>query len=88
VQEALQAAGVYPKKYSGHSFRIGAATTAVARGMEDSGHHHIGKVEKSGLPGLHGERNGGLSHHHIGKVEKSGLPGLREDPMGPPGKLL
>ena len=36
VREALEAAGVDQSKYSGHSFRIGAATTAAARGMEDS----------------------------------------------------
>ena len=36
VREALQSAGVQPGLYSGHSFRIGAATTAAARGVEDS----------------------------------------------------
>ena len=36
VRGALQKAGVDQSKYCGHSFRIGAATTAVARGMEDS----------------------------------------------------
>ena len=36
VQEALNAAGVEAGQYSGHSFRIGAATTAAARGLEDS----------------------------------------------------
>ena len=36
VREALGKAGVDCTKYCGHSFRVGAATTAVSRGMEDS----------------------------------------------------
>ncbi len=36
VKGALDVAGVNPGHYSGHSFRIGAATTAAARGLEDS----------------------------------------------------
>ena len=36
VKEALQKAGIDQSKYNGHSFRIGAATTAAAKGMEDS----------------------------------------------------
>ena len=36
VQRALQVAGVLSKPYSGHSFRIGAATTAARVGVEDS----------------------------------------------------
>lgn len=36
VREALQKAGIDHSKYCGHSFRIGAATTAAANGMEDS----------------------------------------------------
>ena len=36
IRKALQAAGLDDSKYCGHSFRIGAATTAVERGMEDS----------------------------------------------------
>ena len=36
VREALEEAGLDPKKYAGHSFRIGAATTAAAHGVEDS----------------------------------------------------
>ena len=35
VRDALQRAGVDQSKYCGHSFRIGAATTAAAKGMED-----------------------------------------------------
>ena len=36
VREALGKVGVNCTKYCGHSFRIGAATTAASRGMEDS----------------------------------------------------
>ncbi len=35
VREALEHAGVEADKYAGHSFRIGAATTAASRGLED-----------------------------------------------------
>ena len=35
VRGGLQKAGIDPSKYSGHSFRIGAATTAAAKGIED-----------------------------------------------------
>ena len=36
VRDALRSAGVQPDLYSGHSFRIGAATTAASRGVDDS----------------------------------------------------
>ena len=36
VRQALGKAGLDPTKYCGHSFRIGAATTAAEKGMEDS----------------------------------------------------
>ena len=36
VRDALRSAGVQPDLYSGHSFRIGAATTAASRSMDDS----------------------------------------------------
>ena len=36
VREALGKAGINQDKYSGHSFRIGAATTAASKGLEDS----------------------------------------------------
>ncbi len=36
VRDALGKTGVECSRYYGHSFRIGAATTAAARGMEDS----------------------------------------------------
>ena len=36
VREALTRAGMDAQCYSGHSFRVGAATTAAACGVEDS----------------------------------------------------
>jgi len=36
VWSALESAGVDQSKYCGHSFRIGAATTAAKNGMEDA----------------------------------------------------
>ena len=36
VSKALLAVGIDPKPYSGHSFHIGAATTAAQQGVEDS----------------------------------------------------
>ena len=36
VRDALGKAGIECSRYSSHSFRIGATTTAAARGMEDS----------------------------------------------------
>ncbi len=43
VKGALDVAGVNPGHYSGHSFRIGAATTAAARGLEDSTVRTLGR---------------------------------------------
>ena len=43
VKDALVKAGVEPGQYSGHSFRIGAATTAAARGPEDSTVRTLGR---------------------------------------------
>ena len=36
VREAMVEAGLDAQRYSGHSFRVGAATTAAACGVEDS----------------------------------------------------
>ena len=35
VRDALSQAGIAANSYAGHSFRIGAATTAASRGLED-----------------------------------------------------
>ncbi len=43
MKHALDKAGVDPGHYSGHSFRIGEATTAVARGLEDSTGRTLGR---------------------------------------------
>ncbi len=43
MKDALDEAGVDPGQYSGHSFRIGAATTAAARGLEDSTVRTLGR---------------------------------------------
>ncbi len=43
VRSALAAAGLNPKEYAGHSFRIGATTTAHARGLNDSTIQTLGR---------------------------------------------
>ncbi len=43
VREALERAGVEADMYAGHSFRIGAATTAASRGLEDSTIQTLGR---------------------------------------------
>ncbi len=53
LRQALGKAGIDPTKYSGHSFRIGAATTAVEKRHGGFGYQNSGSMEKSGLPGLH-----------------------------------
>ena len=47
VRLALQHAGMNASQYSGHSFRIGAATTAVQVGIEDSVVKMLGRWESS-----------------------------------------
>lgn len=47
VQRGLQAVGLDKSKYNGHSFRIGAATTAAARGIEDSIIQILGRWEST-----------------------------------------
>ena len=45
VREALQKAGIPREKYCGHSFHIGAATTAAAKGVEDCVIQTLGRWE-------------------------------------------
>ncbi len=45
VREGLKKANVNEKDYCGHSFRIGAATTAASRGIEDSIIKTLGRWE-------------------------------------------
>ena len=45
VKKALESAGLDTSNFNGHSFRIGAATTAAARGMEDSMIKTLGRWE-------------------------------------------
>ena len=47
VRAALKEAGLDPSKFAGHGFRIGAATTAAARGVEDSLIKTLGRWESS-----------------------------------------
>ena len=47
VQKALKESGIDADKFSGHSFRIGAASTAAARGVEDSLIKMLGRWESS-----------------------------------------
>ena len=47
MRGALQAGGVDPSKYAGHSFRIGAASTAARNGIQDSLIKTMGRWESS-----------------------------------------
>lgn len=47
VRLALQARGIDNSRYSGHSFRIGAATSAAAAGVEDSTIQMLGRWQSS-----------------------------------------
>ena len=47
VRTALQAQGIDSSRYSGHSFRIGTATTAAAAGIKDSTIQMLGRWQSS-----------------------------------------
>ena len=67
VRAALQAVGLPYDQFAGHSFRIGAATTAAKAGVEDSKiRMYDGEVEQYHLPGLHKNPKGGTGQvRHI-----------------------
>ena len=44
MRDILDGLGVPPSQYAGHSFRIGATTTAALMGMEDSTIQTFGEV--------------------------------------------
>ena len=46
-KEALSAAGINPARFAGHSFRIGAATTAAQKGLSDSAIKQLGRWKSS-----------------------------------------
>ena len=46
----LETAGVDASDFSGHSFRIGAATTATSRGVEDNMIKTLGRWESDAYP--------------------------------------
>ncbi len=55
IREVLNSMGLPQDQYAGHSFRIGAATTAALRGVEDSliqtlGRWHSSAFNTFGLP--------------------------------------
>ena len=47
IRDALRASGLNPTQYAGHSFRIGAATTAAECGMSDSTIKMLGRWESA-----------------------------------------
>ena len=47
VRELLQQVGVDPKKFAGHSFRIGAATTASRQGISEATIKMLGRWESA-----------------------------------------
>ena len=53
VKDALSAAGVDASKYAGHSFRIGAATTAANCGVQDSLIKTMGRWESAAYTALY-----------------------------------
>ena len=63
VRKGLKLAGINQDKYSGHSFRSGAATTAAARGVEDSIIKTLGRWES-------------LAYLRYVKISRSELAGI------------
>lgn len=53
MREALTSAEIDAKKYTGHSFRIGAATTAARKGISADEISSTGALGKLGLSIVH-----------------------------------
>ena len=51
VQQALTSSGLDGSQFNGHSFRIGAAPTASATGLEDSTIKHLGRWKRDAHQG-------------------------------------
>ena len=47
IRQALESSGLFSQEYAGHSFRIGAATTAAECGVEDSTIKALGRWRSS-----------------------------------------
>ncbi len=52
LREGLKTTKVNEENYCGHSFRIGAATTAASRGIEDSIIKTLRQVGELGIPAV------------------------------------
>lgn len=63
VRRALLSAGIDPKHYSGHSFRISEATTAARQGVEDSTIKNAWALEELGIPTVHTDSKGTYGQH-------------------------
>ncbi len=68
IRVALSAAGIAAEHYAGHSFRIGAATVAAARGMPDLLIKTLGRWESVAHPDTSVDSTGG------GQDTGSGIP--------------
>ena len=69
VREALSEVGFDPLKFAGHSFRIGAASTAASRGVEDSLIKTLGRWQSSAF----------LLYVHIPRERLAGLSTILAD---------
>ena len=58
VRKALKEAGMDADKFSGHSFRIGAASTAAAGRSGGLSNKNVGEVGKFGIPLVHSSPKG------------------------------
>ena len=65
IRSALSAAGHREQLYAGHSFRVGAATTAAQRGISDSAIQTLGipEMEKFRVPRLREDTQGTACLH-------------------------